>query len=122
VADPLTKRPTVLYRFFDAEDRLLYVGITCHLPRRLSEHQRKRWTDDAARVELERFTTREEALAAERAAIQTEHPSVNRKLVVKRGPRRRAGYRRRRREHGGRGDRNRSIHAHPPTSPLPRAP
>jgi hypothetical protein len=71
-------RPHVLYRFFDAADELLYVGISLHGIRRMSDHQRsKPWWPSVARTSLEHFPDRESAREAERAAIVRENPRYN---------------------------------------------
>jgi hypothetical protein len=71
-------RPTTLYRFFDAEGRLLYVGITGVGTLRWFTHARqKAWWPLVATVTLEHFADRAEARAAELAAIRTEHPLHN---------------------------------------------
>lgn len=67
-----------LYRFYDATDRLLYVGISEHGPERWADHRRsKRWWEDVVRSTMETFPTRAEAAAAELAAIRTEDPAYN---------------------------------------------
>lgn len=69
---------TTLYRFFDQDDRLLYVGIAGNPARRAHEHSKaKPWWSDVARSTMEHFATREEAAAAEVAAIVTEAPLHN---------------------------------------------
>ena len=72
---------TTLYRFFDADDRLLYVGIAGNPGRRFHQHANgpdgKPWWSHVARSTMEHFDTREEAAAAEVAAIVTEHPLHN---------------------------------------------
>lgn len=70
---------TALYRFYDADGQLLYVGI--------SHDPETRWRDghklssvtrrDVARREEEWFDTRTEAAAAEVAAIKREKPRDN---------------------------------------------
>jgi predicted GIY-YIG superfamily endonuclease len=71
--------PTVVYRAFDADDQLLYVGVTQWLPRRREEHQRtSAWSADAVRWESELHPTRKHALAAEWVAIREERPQWNR--------------------------------------------
>lgn len=70
-------REHTLYRLFDAEDNLLYVGVTFMLGNRFYEHSKKRWWADVARRELVTFENRREALEAEREAIQTEGPRHN---------------------------------------------
>ena len=69
---------TALYRHFDADGRLLYVGIARSVTARLAQHADSPWDDQIARVEVERFATREEAEAAEREAIRAEKPIHNR--------------------------------------------
>lgn len=69
---------TTLYRAFDAEDRLLYVGVSGNVFIRLTEHEANAaWTAYAVRIQLERYATREEALTAEAEAILTEDPVWN---------------------------------------------
>lgn len=79
--------PTALYRHFDAEGRLLYVGIARSITARLAQHADSPWDDQIATITVERFATRAEAEAAERAAIKTEKPTHNRALNGRRlGP------------------------------------
>lgn len=69
---------TTLYRFFDAQDRLLYIGIAGNPGRRFHQHaQEKPWWPQVTRSTMEHHPTREAALVAEKAAIQTEHPLWN---------------------------------------------
>jgi predicted GIY-YIG superfamily endonuclease len=69
---------TVLYRHFDKDSALLYVGVSMSGMRRLSEHRdHSPWFRDIARVEMEYFSTRAEALEAERKAIIAEKPRHN---------------------------------------------
>jgi hypothetical protein len=78
VKDPSLPKPTTLYRFYDADDRLLYVGITEHLAHRTRDHRHGAlWWDDAVRSTLERFPSRPEAKSAESRAILTEDPLHN---------------------------------------------
>jgi predicted GIY-YIG superfamily endonuclease len=71
-------RPTTLYRLFNAENELLYVGISASAISRFQQHQVEKdwWTSITATV-LEHFDTRTQALAAEQMAIQTEGPKFN---------------------------------------------
>ncbi len=70
--------PHALYRFFDAAERLLYVGITMSPGSRWREHSlAKPWWIDVRRVSVEPHLTRESALAAELAAIKGELPLYN---------------------------------------------
>lgn len=79
-----------LYRHFDAEDRLLYVGITDSLERRTKQHKRAAsWAESIDRIEAEELSTREHALAAEKVAIQFEAPLHNKPVGGKPRPRKR---------------------------------
>jgi GIY-YIG catalytic domain-containing protein len=67
-----------LYRFFDAGGDLLYVGVTSDPGRRWGRHANdKPWWHEVDRIEIERYPDRETVLAAERKAIQDEHPRYN---------------------------------------------
>jgi excinuclease UvrABC nuclease subunit len=69
---------TQLYRHFDAEKKLLYVGISLSTFARLSQHKdHSPWFEQVMTVEIEHFETREEAMAAERKAIKMENPQFN---------------------------------------------
>lgn len=71
-------KPTTLYRAFDAEDVLLYVGVAAHWARRFAAHERyAEWFRLIVRVELVYYETRADALAAEYEAITCEHPAYN---------------------------------------------
>lgn len=68
----------VLYRFFDTEDNLLYVGITNSPLARMSQHLRdKAWFKNAGHTTYEHFGTRAELEAAEVRAIREEKPKYN---------------------------------------------
>lgn len=70
--------PTALYRWYDADGHLLYIGITGNLLDRTSQHNSdSSWMEFAARAAVERYPSRPEALAAEEAAIKKEHPLFN---------------------------------------------
>ena len=69
---------TALYRHFDAEGRLLYVGISLNAFSRLMQHRRdSAWFRQIASITVEWFPTRGKAVDAERAAIQAERPLHN---------------------------------------------
>jgi len=69
---------TLLYRLFNSDKELLYVGITNDLVTRMREHRRsKQWFPEVHDIGLELFTTRQEALKAERSAIEKENPAHN---------------------------------------------
>lgn len=67
-----------LYRFFDNDGALLYVGISLSAAQRASQHKHeKQWWPDVARMDVERHPNRAAALDAERHAITTERPIYN---------------------------------------------
>ena len=68
---------TYLYRHFDAENSLLYVGISLSAINRLSQHRRSAWADQIVNVKVEQYPSRHAALVAEFIAIQTECPKHN---------------------------------------------
>lgn len=70
-----------LYRHFDADGNLLYVGISLSAVHRLSQHKKyASWFSNIKRVEIEHFATRKEVLDAERIAVATENPKCNTNL------------------------------------------
>lgn len=73
-----SSQPHALYRFYDAQDRLLYVGISTDIGARWKHHSReKEWWRDVTRATIEHLESREAALAAEAAAIRIERPAWN---------------------------------------------
>lgn len=70
--------PYVLYRFFDAEGTLIYVGITNDLKRRCTEHRQKAWFTEVARVDATGCNTQAQASALESLVISEHAPLYNR--------------------------------------------
>ena len=69
---------TALYRMWGNDGQLLYVGISKSALGRLGQHlTEKSWAADIVNVTIETFPTREQAAAAEVAAIKTEKPLHN---------------------------------------------
>lgn len=69
---------TTLYRFYDAADDLLYVGIAGNPGRRFNEHCKdKAWWGEVVRSTMEHFCNRQAAEIAERVAIRHERPRYN---------------------------------------------
>lgn len=67
-----------LYRFWNADGELLYVGISVRPWDRWKQHRGdKPWWEEVTSVTLENFATRAEVLAAELQAIRTEAPKYN---------------------------------------------
>lgn len=74
----LENRANVLYRMYDADGVLLYIGITTNLEDRLADHRGfKGWWREVSTIKLEHFPTRSSAEDAERLAIETEVPRWN---------------------------------------------
>lgn len=68
----------VLYRMFDSEGVLLYVGISNGVTRRINQHiQTKAWFASVALTTFEHYATREDAILYEKVAIRTERPAYN---------------------------------------------
>lgn len=67
-----------LYRYYDADGVLLYVGISVSAVARSAAHKGNAgWWGDVAAMVVEKFPTREDARIAEAAAIATENPLHN---------------------------------------------
>src|SRR5438132_2180190 len=75
--------PTAVYRFFDADDALLYIGISIDPDERWKAHRygtdRNGWPKEAVRRTIEWRDSRPEALKAEEEAIKAERPLYNEK-------------------------------------------
>lgn len=71
-------KPHTLYRFWDGDGVLLYVGITDVPGARFKQHAKsKDWWWRVAQVTVEHFESRAELELAEVAAIQSEKPLHN---------------------------------------------
>lgn len=69
---------TALYRHFNADGALLYVGISSNPLKRLDAHVKgSSWVQEIETVSLLWFDSREEASDAEREAISSEGPLHN---------------------------------------------
>jgi len=69
--------PTSLYRFYDVDGTLLYIGITNQRHWRFQQHEGKEWWPQVATATVTHYLTRSEAQCAEAAAISAEHPVYN---------------------------------------------
>lgn len=68
----------VLYRIWNEDGELLYVGATTDPGHRLREHHLQQpWWDEAASVTLQRLATYIELAEAEIEAIRSENPKYN---------------------------------------------
>lgn len=76
---PVTKeQPHALYRFWNAEGHLLYVGLTVDPGARWKAHGReKSWWTEVVTVTLEWFPDRDSVEIAEIKAIREEKPRYN---------------------------------------------
>lgn len=75
--------PTLLYRFYDANCDLLYVGVTGRPDERFTAHRRNaRWWNEIAFLDTEMLPSMYEALRAEREAIHAESPIHNRRSAA----------------------------------------
>lgn len=69
---------TTLYRMWNADHALLYVGITDDLDARMEEHRSdKPWWTEVDQVSTEELPSRRRALEAESRAIFWEQPRYN---------------------------------------------
>lgn len=80
---------TALYRYYDAEGSLLYIGIACDPDRRRDEHAvtaADTWYPLAVSRRVGWFDTRREAEGAEKLAIKQEKPRFNSRFNQRRDP------------------------------------
>lgn len=70
--------PNALYRFWDADGTLLYIGITLKPSSRWKHHAKnKPWWHEVAVITVEAFPNREAVEEAEREAIRIQRPKYN---------------------------------------------
>jgi predicted GIY-YIG superfamily endonuclease len=68
----------ILYRYFDENDRLLYVGITKNQFQRFQSHAfNTKWVELIHKATFEHYFSRSEVRQAEIAAIAAENPMFN---------------------------------------------
>jgi predicted GIY-YIG superfamily endonuclease len=73
-----TKKETILYRHFNKDNQLLYVGISFSVMARLQKHSKlSPWWRNISHITFERFPSRAAAIAAEQMAIDQERPLHN---------------------------------------------
>ena len=78
---------TYVYRIFDREGRLIYVGSTMHPEVRINTHRHSVWWGpDIHRIKIKVYPNRQHAADEERRAVQTEHPRWNINLRNWKGP------------------------------------
>jgi excinuclease UvrABC nuclease subunit len=75
-----------LYRWFDKDGHLLYVGISVAIHNRVKQHQRTaEWVTEASFMTVEWFDTRYEVERAEKKAIEMESPLHNKAFTTDSG-------------------------------------
>lgn len=69
---------TTVYRYYNEDDRLLYVGITGNQVNRLDDHWKNRsWWQEVSYGKFRHYETRDKALQIEASAIALELPKYN---------------------------------------------
>lgn len=71
-----------LYKQYDEDGRLLYVGISRDAMSRTGQHAKAPWAHRVAKVEIATFPTRQRALNAETWHIQSYRPIFNRRKKI----------------------------------------
>jgi predicted GIY-YIG superfamily endonuclease len=70
--------PTALYRHFNSEGVLLYIGVSMTITGRMARHETDAvWFREIDHIKLQWFGSRSAALMAEEHAIKTEKPLYN---------------------------------------------
>jgi hypothetical protein len=73
----MKNKKTALYRFFNSEGDLLYIGVSLSAVYRLSQHKIKPWYLEISWIDIQWFPSRKIALLAEAEAIKSEFPRFN---------------------------------------------
>lgn len=72
-----------LYRLFNKQDELLYVGISSKWYERFHQHEKTQpWWLSVVKITLENFETRDEVVEAEKLAIRLEKPLHNKQYSM----------------------------------------
>jgi predicted GIY-YIG superfamily endonuclease len=72
-----------LYRWFDSEGTLLYVGVSGSIHKRVKQHEKTaEWINQAAFMTVQWFATRNDVESAERYAIENEGPLHNKTFAT----------------------------------------
>ena len=80
------KVPTSVYLFYDADDRLLYVGISLSIAARMKSHQEdKPWWQDVVRAEFEHYDDEDAARERESHLVYERNPVHNVQLQRRKG-------------------------------------
>lgn len=68
---------TDLYRHYDSNGNLLYVGISASALVRMLGHARSPWYHSVTKITISKYKTRPSAIKAEKLAIVNENPKHN---------------------------------------------
>ncbi|MBW7057284.1 hypothetical protein KY389_11370 [Paracoccus bogoriensis] len=71
------QKAKVLYRYYDDNGLLLYIGISERFDARVRQHENKPWIHQAKKIVLEQHPDRSALLQAEKLAILRERPLFN---------------------------------------------
>ncbi|MCC8956130.1 GIY-YIG nuclease family protein [Bradyrhizobium sp. Pear77] len=69
--------PHVVYRLFNRDGELIYIGMTRSFGSRFEQHITRKWWTEVARIEIEHHPDAISARRAEGAAILIENPKYN---------------------------------------------
>lgn len=84
ITTPSYQEPVALYRHYDSDGRLLYIGQSANPIRRIISHRHSgSWVHMISTITIEWLPNRAEAIVAERSAIASEKPPFN---VIDRPP------------------------------------
>lgn len=73
-----TDGPTSVYKYYDAANRLIYIGITAQrIGRQVQHNDSSEWWPYVARQEIEHYPSRADARAVERGLIELHRPPFN---------------------------------------------
>lgn len=73
-----------LYRLFDSAEKLLYIGVTTDCEKRIHTHRsEKSWGNRIECASIKEYDSKQDAMRAEREAIEHENPAYNRSLQLK---------------------------------------
>jgi predicted GIY-YIG superfamily endonuclease len=73
----MRRKPHAVYRAYDADNNLLYVGCSVNPDRRLKDHVRTPWYPRMTRCAVEWHPNFDIGRSVERVAIETEEPLFN---------------------------------------------
>lgn len=70
-----------VYLIYDADDKLIYVGCTSNIKKRMNQHRTERyWANEIAKVEIENWPTKAEGFKREGYLVKTLRPRYNHRI------------------------------------------